>query len=264
VKYHKLQRANSIPSRRSASRNSRYRAWHRRLGLASCLFILLLSLTGILINHAHQIGLDKRGVQLDWLLDFYGIGQPNKINRFALLPSPLIGIDNQLWMEDTFILESSLPLLAALWYQQQIVAIDAKQLYIFDHLGQLLETQNSSSGLTPPLSGLFLTNGSELVLATQSGLLLADKYLLDWRSIDTTDLDKLAPALSIPQTIDLSPQHLTLSRSRHLSWERVVLDLHSGRLFGTWALWLWDLFAVALVVLTLSGLWMWRHKKSKR
>lgn len=264
MKYRKLQHTRVKVGGTSAKRNSRFRAWHRRLGLFSCLFILLLSLTGILINHAHHIGLDKRGVEIDWLLDFYGIGLPAKINHFTHLPYPLVGIDNQLWLEDRLILESSLPVLGALWYQKQIIAADGKQLYIFDHLGQLLETQGESNGLTPPLLSLSISNEERVLLNTQQGLLLSDHQLLDWQSVDEVVAVNLSPDLPQVQAFDISPKLLTLSRSQHLSWERVILDLHSGRLFGAWAIWLWDLFALALVVLTLSGIWVWQHKKLRR
>lgn len=217
-----------------------------------------------MINHAHHMGLDKRGVKIEWLLDYYGIGQPGRINNFAVIPSSLVGIDNQLWLDNSLILESALPVQAAIWYQEQIIAIDAKQLYIFNHLGQLLETQNSSSGLTPPLKNLSVTGDNLVLLLTQDGPLIADQLLIDWRSVDLTLTDKQPSHQPDAQATALSPDLVTLSRSKHLSWERVMLDLHSGRLFGDWSIWLWDLFALALVVLTLSGLWMWQHKKFRR
>ena len=165
-----------------------------------------------------------------------------------------------MWLDDKLILESSLPLLAALPYQQQIVAIDATQLYIFDQDGQLLEVQNSSTGLSPPLTDLLLSEDDTLLLNTQNGVLLGDEQLLEWRRVESVVLDNVIQANSL-QSTTLSPAQLTRVRSKHLAWERVILDLHSGRLFGSWAIWLWDLFALALVVLTLSGIWMWQHKK---
>lgn len=263
MKTHKFHRAPALTGRKTKNNHSRYRSWHRRLGLSTCVLLLLLAVTGILINHAHHLGLDKQGVEVNWLLDYYGIGQPNNIKTFALQPSPLLGIDNQLWLDDKLILESSLPLLAALPYQQQIVAIDATQLYIFDQQGQLLEVQNSSTGLSPPLTDILLNQDEVLLLNTQNGWLLGDEQLLDWRSVESDSIDKIM-ALTPLQTTSLSPAQLTRVRSKHLAWERVILDLHSGRLFGSWAIWLWDLFALALVVLTLSGIWMWQHKKVRR
>jgi len=230
------------------------------LGLATCLFLVLLALTGVLINHAHQIGLDKRGVQITWLLDYYGIGQPRNIIQFAQEPS-LIGIDNQLWLGERLLLEASSPVLSALWFKTQIIAIDANQLYIFDHLGQLLETQNVSTGLPPQLIELSTTTEGELLLSTQQGLLLGEQQLLDWRNVKRQNQQVQS---SKPQIAQASPKLLILARSKHLSWERVILDLHSGRVFGAWALWLWDFVALVILILSLSGIWMWRHKKSRR
>ncbi|WP_340679579.1 PepSY-associated TM helix domain-containing protein [Paraglaciecola sp.] len=251
-----------MPLKKLKTANHTFRTWHRRLGLATCLLLIVLALSGVLINHAHQMGLDQRGVKISWLLDYYGIGQPRNIMQFSQDPASLIAIDNQLWLDQQFLLESTVPVLAAVWYQQQIIAIDAKQLYIFDRQGQLLETQNDSSGLTPPLVDLSISAKGEPLLSTQHGLLIADEQLLDWQSVDANDT--AVGDSSMSQATTINPDLLIQARSRHLTWERVILDLHSGRLFGAWALWLWDFVALVILFLSLSGLWMWRHKKFRR
>jgi len=47
--------------------------WHRYLGLASALFVIILSITGILLNHTESLRLDERPVAQRWLLNIYGI-----------------------------------------------------------------------------------------------------------------------------------------------------------------------------------------------
>jgi len=55
------------------------------------------------------------------------------------------------------------------------------------------------------------------------------------------------------------------SRGKGLSWERVMLDLHSGRLFGTAGVWVVDVAAVLLLFLALSGFVLWyQHMRVKR
>ena len=47
-----------------------------------------------------------------------------------------------------------------------------------------------------------------------------------------------------------------------VNWERVLLDLHSGRLFGPWGVRLVDAMALLFAVLAVSGLiisWRRRH-----
>ena len=55
-------------------------------------------------------------------------------------------------------------------------------------------------------------------------------------------------------------------RGQGLTLERVMLDLHSGRLFNqTWGVYLMDASAVIMMWLGISGTWIWwsRNKKMK-
>lgn len=56
--------------------------WHRYFGVAIALFVILLSVTGMLLNHTVQLALDKRYVQSNWLLGWYGISAPEQIRSY--------------------------------------------------------------------------------------------------------------------------------------------------------------------------------------
>ncbi len=46
--------------------------WHRRLGVLAAFFVLVLSATGIVLNHTAELGLDRRFVDWPWLSQAYG------------------------------------------------------------------------------------------------------------------------------------------------------------------------------------------------
>jgi hypothetical protein len=53
-------------------------------------------------------------------------------------------------------------------------------------------------------------------------------------------------------------------QSQFLNWERVILDAHSGRLFGNLGVWFMDIVALMLILLSVSGIYIWlkfTHKK---
>ena len=52
-------------------------------------------------------------------------------------------------------------------------------------------------------------------------------------------------------------------RGRGLTLERVMLDLHSGRIFGDFGIYIMDAAAVALLWLSGSGLWVWWSRRMK-
>lgn len=45
--------------------------WHARLGAVAALFLLAITLTGLLLNHPEQTGLHQSEVSAEWVLDWY-------------------------------------------------------------------------------------------------------------------------------------------------------------------------------------------------
>ena len=53
-----------------------------------------------------------------------------------------------------------------------------------------------------------------------------------------------------------------ISISKTITYERIVVDLHSGRLFGTFGVTLIDLVTIGIILLSFTGAYSWvRHKK---
>ena len=53
-------------------------------------------------------------------------------------------------------------------------------------------------------------------------------------------------------------------RGKGLNMERVVLDLHSGRFFGSYGIYVMDAAALALLWLSFSGIWVWWSRTQKQ
>lgn len=228
------------------------RPWHRRLGVTSALFIFVVAITGIAINHSHDFNLAKTPVTQGWLLDYYGIAAPAHVAQFGSEERPLLIIDNLLWLEDRQILEAPSKLISTAFVGKFIVAIEPDQLYLFDRDGQLLETQNASTGLAGDLQSMAVGGDGLIWLKTGSGYYGGDEQLIDWTPVDT-----VPPMDWIEAKNEVNPQIILMARSAHLNWQTVIVDIHSGRLFGALAFWIWDLFAAALLLVSLSGLWIW-------
>lgn len=46
--------------------------WHRRIGITAAVFVVILSVTGIILNHNVTLGIDKNFITNEWLLEWYG------------------------------------------------------------------------------------------------------------------------------------------------------------------------------------------------
>ncbi|MCG9720987.1 PepSY-associated TM helix domain-containing protein [Shewanella sp. Isolate7] len=243
-----------------------FRPWHRRLGIASALLVVMVAVTGVLINHSNDFALDSAHVHQGWLLDHYGIKAPGRVAIFETQPL-LASSDNLLWLKGKPVLEAQGPLLGALAYGEHYVAIDAQHLYLLSQDGALLEQQGRATGLPQNLRALGLLptgDGQQLWLDTDSGSYLSDADLIEWQAAQPlVALDWQAP-LADDKSHALI-QELSLSaRAMHLTWERVLLDLHSGRIVGLAGSLMMDLVALCLIFMAISGLYLWQQAKPKK
>ena len=107
--------------------------------------------------------------------------------------------------------------------------------------------------------GSINTDGKPLlVLETSQGSFITEDALT-WRILKTEKTSATgAPAWGseqiLPATLSASLKH-TFAPS--LPLERIVLDLHSGRIFGRYGPLLMDIVALGLILLSLSGVWIY-------
>ena len=95
---------------------------------------------------------------------------------------------------------------------------------------------------------------------------LADTQLLNWRQAGDASPDPQW-VISEPAPDGLQQAVTAAYRGGGPSLERLLLELHSGRIFGTIGVLVYDLLALALGFLSISGLILWfrspRNGKSK-
>ena len=235
--------------------------WHRRAGLATAAILILVTATGIMLNHTSELSLSRKYVDQNWLLRFYGIPQP-RLKTFALLDSTITGDDKgQLYWGDQPLASCRGELVGAVNHDTGFVAACEQELLFFDAQGKLVEKISATYGLPTPLTQLGEC-GEQLCVRTPKRLFELDIYALSFKP-----LVGVRPVWS--ETAHLSDSSrlaiYELSRGQGLSWERVMLDLHSGRLFGTAGVWVVDVAAVLLLFLALSGFVLWfQHMRVKR
>ncbi len=227
--------------------------WHRRTGVLIFLFLLLLATSGIALNHTTAIGLDARLVSWDWLIRFYGDSSAEvrafPVGQQWLARSPA----GRVYIDGRDVAPCEGELIGAQPWDGMVVAACRGELLLIAPDGQLVESVASSAGLPGPLTGLGLADG-ELVIELQDGWRVAD--------LDGLAFTRAAPtgALVQQQSPGVLPAELVavLPRGeRWLTWERVLLDLHSGRIAGSGGVWLMDLVGVLLICIASSGLIMW-------
>lgn len=210
--------------------------WHRRIALVVCIWLVVLAASGLLINHAHDWGLDRSspGPTLQRLL--YGVesdGEEFCNDAASLGPG----------CAEVF---ARLPLPAG------ELLVGRKTLFLIDTQGDLVEKLAAAQlGLGDVEAAV--ASDSSVYLRDAKQTVKVDEELLDWQVVD-------AAAIAHLQVRDW---RVGASSGETISWERFLLDLHAARFIGPLAKGFTDLMGGLILLLALSGLWLWWIRRKR-
>ena len=146
-----------------------------------------------------------------------------------------------------------------------MVVAGSEELLLLDSTGQLIERQTWEAAPEDPIISIGSLPDGAVSLKTKYQTWLPDRDFIQWTSVeDTTINPDWAHSEATPQTL---LRAITSSYRGHgLSLERLLLDLHSGRFFGNIGVLVYDLVALVLGFLAISGLTLWfkSQRKGKR
>ena len=232
--------------------------WHRRIGIIAALFVLLLSVTGILLNHTDQFEFDEIYVESGAVLDWYDVRPGTPPVSFAVAGNRLTRIGDRLYFNHTELDQRSDRLYSAVSWNGMIVAALANELLVLSRGGEVVEILTGSEGVPAGLRNIGRTPEGGLVVRGAHGDYLTDINRLTWREREDIEVSwTTATALPEPLRAEL----LRLYRGKGLTLERVLLDLHSGRILGRYGVYLIDVAALLFVILAISGAWMWYKRQ---
>jgi hypothetical protein len=226
------------------------RRWHARIGFSAMLFFLILAVTGLMLNHGKDLGLDGRFVHAGWLARWYGIKTEPPRHAFRSGHHVLIAA-NGLWLLDGKTSGQTLPQPLGLIELADIFAVASEAaLYVFREDGELIEKLEQGALPGVPVRALG-SSGRSIVLRTASGI-FTSADALSWRPASQRSVLWSAPAdLSIAER-----QACEGALTPGVSVQQLLLDLHSGRFAGRYGPLFVDLLVLLLAILSLTGAWL--------
>jgi hypothetical protein len=244
---------------------SALRRLHRSIGAAAALFVIFMVLSGIVINHANDLGLDRKHVSQPLVLDWYGLGAPDELLSFEVGGDWLSFAGSQLYLNEKPVVAVSGGV-GAVASGELMIAAGSDELLLLDRDGNLVERQPWSNVDAAEIESIGLDANGDVLVKSGGRVWLADADLLSWQLKDEA-VDEPDWATPAPATEDLRQRINKSYRGQGPSLEQLLLDLHSGRFFGTAGVIVYDLLALTLGFLALSGLILWwrgrRNGKSK-
>ena len=238
--------------------------WHRRVGVLAAFFVLVLVVTGIMLNHSSELRLDRSFVDWPWLSEAYGDNSAD-LTAFQLGEHWLSRAANgRVYFNAREVAPCRGKLVGAVAAEGLLFAGCAKELLLITDRGELVESVNASMELPVPLQAIGLVN-KRVALQANGSWWLAD--------VDQMDFSQRAPAGGtvirqlIPDRLPNAIRQKIPVPDQWLTWERLLLDVHSGRIFGrAGVLWV-DIVGVLVGSLATSGTFMrllHRRRKQRR
>lgn len=242
------------PSRPPAPRVHPVTRWHRLLGISSILIVLVTVATGFVLNHSDALALSTRHPDNALVDGLYGQRAAHIANGFDSGRGWLAQAGGHVFLDGHELAQHQAPLRGALTSNDALVLLYADALVEYDAAFSLVATYDELDGLRPPLQRLGVSH-ARLVVEAGTGSVQID--LTDGSIAPVTVTSNINWSAPVPLP---SAQRAALAQAYRgfgVSYERLLLDLHSGRLFGRGGVLLVDGAALCLLVLALSGAYMW-------
>ena len=215
-------------------------------------FVVVLAVSGIMLNHGDSLGLDRRFVNWSWVLDAYGVEMPALSASYADEGHRATLVGERLFV-DGHDVEQRMSALAGFAVLDPLVfAAGEKSVRVLTVEGDLVEVIELA-GLPGPIEQVGRAGG-RAVLRSGDTVLRSDEDIAVFEPWSDPLPDDILWSVATPPGADELASLERAYRGRGLSLERVLLDLHSGRIVGLAGTLFMDLVGIFLIVLGISGL----------
>lgn len=209
---------------------------------------MFLVATGVPLQFSGALDLGGRYVTAGPILDWYGLQAPGD----AVASAGVVSLGDVLYLEDGRRVASLGGFRGAVAVDGLVAAAGADGVMLLDPAtGDVVDRFR----LEPAIDRIGLHAG-RAILDTDGGLMLADPGLINWQP---APVDATAVAWAEPRILpaEAAQPYRHRFRATMLSVERLLQDVHSGRVLGTAGVVLVDVASALLTFLAISGIVMW-------
>lgn len=235
--------------------------WHWRIGVGASAFLLIWAVTGLLLNHAGHLGLDRVTVPGKYIPGHHA-GAPEKMLHFAAGDGWVTWIGGALYVDDRRVAETpGTPLGAGM--ADGAVAVTGEDWIVLLAIDGTPIERLGPEALPGRVRAVGRTEDGDMAVVTEDGVFRPIAGFLGWEPVeDAVTQAGAAPPGAVPAGTVIAA--LAAYRGEGLALDRVLLELHTGRLFGRFGPYVMDAAALALIVVALTGLWAAARRRNGR
>lgn len=255
----------SSPARPRRNLNLILRDWHKRAGLFAFLFMGWLGASGILINQSPSWGYDTDRIYWEPVMWLYGLeptppqtGFPADGHWLAVTPEGTM-LDAKAVMPPV---NAPLGLVAGGTPDEPLLFLANAE-----HVAVVTLDGRRYDELRPPILPVQTVRRIGRVIDQPGSIAVQDLDAFQshdggtsWKPVDPSQVEwsgeSELPAVERERLVPFSRPYVTL--------EHILVDAHSGALFGRGGVYVINTVGLAAIVLAISGIWMWWRTGRRR
>lgn len=239
----------------------RHRHWarrtHRVFGVSSLVFLVLIAVSGLLLNHADTLGLSRHAAS-PLVLRMYGVDIPPVDAAFEAGDVLFATSSGMLFADGVELATNISELSGAVEFDGGLIVATRNEFFVTTKDARLIER------FAPRSSAPFTKLGTvarRVVVQAGGKPFEFDAVHMSLAATTADIMNDTAWSQPVTPNHEQAQQIGIAGLSQSMNWERVLLDLHSGRILPTVGRYIADLTALCLLYLCISGLILWTRRR---
>ena len=232
------------------------RLLHKYLGFTFSIFILYLTITGLLLMYPSTFKISTSYFKSNFILKKYKMQTHRDVKEFFNPQYEIIIIMNTIYVNKKFIDTLDNPILSADYYNNDLYILNKKQLNIYKlekidnslEIIDLITIKNSENfdvlGRNTKNNKVLLKNETDIYEIDSEGILKRKKQV-------KMNYVKLSKSIIANKTT--AKEYLIIHQGKGVSAQRVITELHNGSFFGSIYTFILFISSLSIIFLTLSS-----------
>ena len=249
--------------KKGKKRKKVFRKLHRLLGFLLLVPLLIFTLSGVLLMHKSDFGIDQKRVKSEWVMAQYGLTFDEAPVAWSTGESMVAQWEGACVLGETAV-EVEGDIISAVAVKNGVCVATDSAVYFFGWDRRLIE--KLESGLSLPegrVERVGVNEYGKLVMEYGGGIV----FFLDDDLLDYVPLERGNDTVQWSQTRTLSAEQKAKVKAaiigEGMPMDRVILDFHSGSIFKLLGKILVDAFALGILGLCFSGVAIYMRKRKR-
>ena len=226
------------------------RRWHRWIGYSSLFFVMILSITGLILNRTEKLGLNHIMVEGEFVSSIYGLSPNSPPIHFRAGDQWMSWLEGRVYLDGKLIAQNTDRLVGGVILEDLTIIGTKNSLSLYMKDGSLVETLDSSA-LPGEITAVGQSETDNILIETSHGNYMADDDFISWK--ETTDSLNLPSGRTVKAPEQITENILQDYKGQGVTLSRLILDLHSGNIMGSFGSYIMDLAAISLIFLGITG-----------